>query len=92
MRRMKSAAIAGVLAWMIGAANADELVGLVADIDLIRNTITVGDKIFSMSPQNTVGVRIGELKVGDSVAVFYAAGRIRSQTRFNAIRVETQGG
>ena len=91
MRTMKSAAIAGMLACMIGTAQADEMVGRIDDINLIRNTITVGGKIFSMSPQNTVGSRIGELKKGDQVRIFYAAGRVRSETRFNAIRVEKRG-
>ena len=91
MRLMKSAAVAGILACMIGAAKADEVVGRIDDINLIRNTITVGDKIFAMSPQNTVGSPIGELKKGDRVRIFYAAGRVRSPTRFNAISVEKQG-
>ncbi|MGH6904644.1 MAG: hypothetical protein ACREIR_18105 [Geminicoccaceae bacterium] len=89
---MKSVAIAGVLACMIGAAKADELVGTIDDIDTTRNTISVGDKIIAVSPQNTVGPRIGDLRKGDRVKIFYASGRVSSETRFNAIRIEKQGG
>jgi hypothetical protein len=92
MRMIKSVAVAGVLACMIGPAKSDELVGTIDDINTTRNTISVGDKIFAVSPQNTVGPRIGELRKGDRVKIFYASGRVRSKTRFNAIRVEKQGG
>jgi hypothetical protein len=89
---MKGVAVAGVLAGMIGAAEADELVGTIDGINTTRNTISVGDKIFAVSPQNTVGPRIGDLKKGDRVRIFYAPGRVRLETRFNAIRIEKQGG
>jgi len=92
MRGMKSVAVAGMLACMIGAARSDELVGTINAINTTRNTISVGDKIFAVSPQNTVGPRIGDLKRGDRVKIFYASGRVRSETRFNAIRIEKQGG
>jgi hypothetical protein len=92
MRMIWSVAVSGALACMIGAAKSDELVGTIDDINTTRNTISVGDKIFAVSPQNTVGPRIGELRKGDRVKIFYASGRVRSKTRFNAIRVEKQGG
>jgi hypothetical protein len=91
MRGMKSLAVAGALACMIGAAKSDELVGTIDDINTTRNTISVGNKIFAVSPQNTVAPRIGDLKRGDRVKIFYASGRVRSETRFNAIRIEKQG-
>ena len=62
MRMIRSVAVAGALACMIGAAKSDELVGTIDDINTTRNTISVGDKIFAVSPQNTVGPRIGELR------------------------------
>lgn len=92
MRMIKSAVVAGMLACMIGTAQAGEIVGTVDDINLTRNRITVGDKIFAMSPHNTVGAKIGDLKIGDRVRIFYAAGRVPSETRFNAMRVEKEGG
>jgi hypothetical protein len=92
MRMIRSVAVAGVLAWMIGAAAADELMGTIDDINTTRNTIIVGGRIFAVSPQNTVGLGIGELRVGDHVKIFYASGRVRSKTKFNAIRIEKQGG
>ena len=91
MRIMKSIVVAGMLACIIGTARADEIVGAVDNINLTRNRITVGGKIFAMSPHNTVGAKIGDLKIGDRVRVFYASGRVPSETRFNAIRVEKEG-
>jgi hypothetical protein len=88
---IKSTVVAGILACMIGTAHADEITGTVDDINLTRNRITVGGKSFAMSPHNTVGVKIGDLKIGDRVRVFYASGRVPSETRFNAMRVEKEG-
>ena len=43
MRTLKSAAIAGVLACMVEAAKAEELLGTIAHIDLIKNPIAAGN-------------------------------------------------
>ena len=53
MRGMKIAMVPGVLACMIGAAKADELVGTIDAINTTRNTISVTDEIFAVSLQNT---------------------------------------
>jgi hypothetical protein len=90
MRKRSGMALAGVLACVIGTAKADEEHGTIDKINPTTNTISVGDKIFAVSPNNTVGPALGELKVGDRVKVFYASGRVQKETKFNAMRIEKQ--
>ena len=69
MRAMLGMTIATVLALMAGGAVADEVTGTVSNIDLTRNTFTVEGKTFTASPNNTVGIKLEELKDGDTVRV-----------------------
>ena len=69
MRTMLGMATATVLALMAGGAVADEVTGTISNIDLTRNTFTVEGKTFTASPNNTVGVKLDELKDGDTVRV-----------------------
>ena len=69
MRTMLGMATATVLALMAGGAVADEVTGTISNIDLTRNTFTVEGKTFTASPNNTVGVKLEELKDGDTVRV-----------------------
>ena len=62
-------AAATVLALMAGGAVADEVMGTICSIDLTRRTFTVEGKTFTASPNNTVGVKLEELKDGDTVRV-----------------------
>jgi 2-keto-4-pentenoate hydratase/2-oxohepta-3-ene-1,7-dioic acid hydratase in catechol pathway len=69
MRTMLGMATATVLALMAGGAVADEVTGTISNIDLTRSTFTVEGKTFTASPNNTVGVKLEELKDGDTVRV-----------------------
>ena len=69
MRAMLGMATAAVLALMAGGAVADEVTGTISNIDLTRSTFTVEGKTFTASPNNTVGVKLEELKDGDTVRV-----------------------
>ena len=69
MRAMLGMAIGAVLALTAGVAVADEVTGTISNIDLTRSTFTVEGKTFTASPNNTVGVKLEELKDGDTVRV-----------------------
>jgi hypothetical protein len=69
MRTMLGMATATVLALMAGGAVADEVTGTISNIDLNRNTFTLEGKTFTANPNNTVGVKLDELKDGDTVRV-----------------------
>ena len=71
MYRMLGMAAAAVFALGTSMAQAEEVTGAVENIDLTRNTFTIGDKVFTASPMNTVGPTLEELKEGDQVTVFY---------------------
>ena len=71
MYRMLGIAAAAVFALGTSMAQAEEVTGAVENIDLTRNTFTVGDKVFTASPMNTVGPTLEELKEGDQVTVFF---------------------
>lgn len=53
------------------AGGADEVAGTVEEVDPATSTFVVGDKIFVVSPEATVGVPLDELKEGDEVMVVY---------------------
>ena len=69
MRAMLGMTIGAVLALTAGVAVADEVTGTISNIDLTRKTFTVEGKTFTASPNNTVGVKLEELKDGDTVRV-----------------------
>jgi hypothetical protein len=71
MYRMLGMAAAAALIFSASTAQAEEVTGAVENIDLTRNTFSVGDKVFTASPANTVGPTLEELKEGDQVTVFY---------------------
>jgi hypothetical protein len=71
MYRMLGMAAAAVFALGTSMAQAEEVTGAVENIDLTRNTFSIGDKVFTASPMNTVGPTLEELKEGDQVTVFY---------------------
>lgn len=71
MYRMLGMAAAAVFALGTSMAHAEEVTGAVENIDLTRNTFSVGDKVFTASPMNTVGPTLEELKEGDQVTVFF---------------------
>lgn len=69
MRRMLGVATATVLALMAGGAVADEVTGTVQNIDPTAMTFELEGKTFTASPNNTVGVKLDELKEGDKITV-----------------------
>jgi hypothetical protein len=71
MQRMLTVAAATALVLGASLAHADEVTGVIKNIDRTDNTFTVGDTIFTASPQNTVGPNLEQLKDGDKVTVFY---------------------
>jgi hypothetical protein len=71
MYRMLGMAAAAALVLGTSMAQAEEVTGAVENIDLTRNTFEVEDKVFTASPNNTVGPTLEELKEGDQITVFY---------------------
>ena len=69
MRAMLGMTIGAVLALTAGVAVADEVTGTVQNIDLTAMTFQLEGKTFTASPNNTVGVKLEELKDGDTVRV-----------------------
>jgi PDZ domain-containing secreted protein len=65
------AAAAAALAMGASLANAEEATGAIENIDLTDNTFEVDGKLFTASPENTVGPDLSELKEGDEVTVSY---------------------
>jgi hypothetical protein len=61
--------IGAVLALTAGVAVADEVTGTVQNIDLTAMTFELEGKTFTASPNNTVGVKLEELKDGDKITV-----------------------
>jgi hypothetical protein len=82
MRKIPALAAACALAFMVGSARAAEVIGKVE-----RNTILVDGRVFAISPTNTVGLRIDQLKEGDRVRISYST-KGKSYMKFNAMRVE----
>ena len=71
MNRLLPLAAAAALALGASLAHADEVKGMIENIDLTQNTFMVGEKLFTASPENTVGPKLEELKEGDEVTVFF---------------------
>jgi hypothetical protein len=90
MGKILAMAAGAALTLAAGTAMADEAKGEITQIDNVANRIHLMDAgkefIFSMSPTNTAGVKIGDLMVGDSVMVFYSSSG-RSDISFNALHV-----
>jgi hypothetical protein len=71
MYRMLTLAAAAALAMGASLAHADEATGPIQNIDLTENTFEVDGKIFTASPQNTVGPDLSELEEGQEITVSY---------------------
>ena len=87
MQRVFGAVLAAVLVLMAGAASADQVTGKICLIDRIANRIVVAGKSFAISPSNTVGPKIHELKPGDVVRVTFSS-RSSSDVLANAMKVK----
>jgi hypothetical protein len=72
MRKLLAAGGAAALALWALAASADEYKGAISNIDLTRNTFQLEGKTYTASPTNTVGVKLSELKEGDTVTIHTA--------------------
>lgn len=73
MRKFLPMIAAAVLVTLAQSAHAeiDEVSGKIHNIDLIRNTFSVGDKSFQWSSMNSMGVQLKQLEAGDQVKVVY---------------------
>ena len=71
MKRLLPLAAVAALGLGASLAQADEVKGMVENIDMTQHTFMVGDKLFAASPSNTVGPSLEELKEGDEVTVFF---------------------
>jgi hypothetical protein len=87
MRKFLPLAAACALTLMVGSAHAAEVIGPIEHLDTTAKTIMVGGKIFAMSPTNTVGPKISEMKEGERVKIVYAS-QGKSYMKLNAMRVE----
>jgi hypothetical protein len=68
---MLTLAAAAALAMGASLAHADEAKGPISNIDLTDNTFEVDGKLFTASPQNTVGPDLSELEEGQEITVSY---------------------
>jgi hypothetical protein len=71
MKRLLPLAALAALGMGASLAQADEVKGMIENIDLTQNTFMVGDKLFAASPMNTVGPKLEELEEGDEVTVHF---------------------
>jgi hypothetical protein len=71
MRGMFGLQAASALVGLASTASADEITGPIQQIDRISAMFVVHGTQFVASPQNTVGVKLADLKPGDRVTVFY---------------------
>jgi hypothetical protein len=71
MRKSMSIAAAAALLVLAGSAHANEISGTIENIDLTRNTFTVGDHVFQWSSMNSLGPKLQELEEGQPVTVRY---------------------
>jgi hypothetical protein len=88
MNRLLPLAAAAALALGASLAHADEVKGMIENIDLTQNTFMVGDKLFTASPMNTVGPKLEELKEGEEITVFFETpGESGSDKPINAMTI-----
>ena len=71
MHKLLAIGGAAVLGLWAVAASADETTGTISKIDHTRDTFVVDGVYFTASPNNTVGVKLSQLKDGDKVTVHY---------------------
>jgi hypothetical protein len=71
MQRVLGLAAAITLVLVATLAHADQITGYVKNINLTKNTFTVGDTVFTAAPNNTVGPALKDLKEGDKVTIMY---------------------
>jgi hypothetical protein len=71
MRKILGVATVAALALAAGVALADQATGKIENIDLQHNRFKVGDRLFQWSSHNSQGVKLKDLKEGDSVKVMY---------------------
>ena len=71
MRRMLGVVTAAALAFTAGVALADEATGKIESIDQNSHTLTVGTQTFQWSSENSLGVKLKDLKAGDMVKIMY---------------------
>jgi Cu/Ag efflux protein CusF len=71
MRKLLGVATIAALALGASVAMADEVTGKVENIDLTTNMLTVGGKTLQWSAENSTGVKLKDLKEGDSVKVMF---------------------
>ena len=86
MKKTLGAVVAATLTLMVSVAQAASITGTVTHVNTTNNTIQVEGFTFAMSPTNTVGLKITELKEGDIVTVVFSS-KGRSDKRHNAMRV-----
>ena len=71
MRKSMSIAAAVALLAVAASAHADEISGRIENIDLTRNTFTVGDHFFQWSSMNSLDPKLKDLQHGEGVTVMY---------------------
>jgi hypothetical protein len=73
MRKSMSMAAAAALLVLAGSAHAAEISGRIDNIDLARNTFSVGDHVFQWSSMNSIGPKLQDLEEGQPVTVVYGS-------------------
>ena len=82
--------LAAAMAFVLGAslAHADEVTGVITNIDPVDNTFMIGNHVFTASPENTVGPTLKQLKVGDKVTVMYEKSTEGTKTNATSITLK----
>jgi hypothetical protein len=71
MHKLLAIGGAAVLGLWAVAASADVTTGTISKIDRDKNVFVVDGIPYAASPNNTVGVKLSQLKVGDKVTLEY---------------------
>jgi hypothetical protein len=90
MSKILGLTAAAAIAFMASAVSADEMKGPITDIDMTNNTFHVGDKVFTASPENTVGVKLMDLQEGDNVRVQFANPESAGGKPINAMQLDKE--
>jgi hypothetical protein len=91
MRTILGLAAASALALLAHGASAEEVSGTISNIDLTANTFMVDGKTYTADPENTVGVKLGDLMDGDTVRVEFSEEDAASgKSPINAMALEKE--
>jgi Cu/Ag efflux protein CusF len=88
MQRLLGLAAATALILGATVAYADQITGIVKNLDPVRSTFVVGDTLFTAAANNTAGTALKNIKEGDKVTVMYEKSTSGAKTNATSITKE----